>query len=372
MIVTESYFQKVYQLEKDYENRTRVQRRIVKKKSSYVGSSLLQVQSMISASMVHTRVAGLIGPSWKFRAASAMLSNKGVLFYFMALFAIKLPSIIIDTKGLADCLGCQLESSQIIKNRFLYPGIDLVFVLCAFYMIRKEPDHLHEKAELLPALLVVLFSSLMVGGMEFSDPFNVAETGNYEYSILLLVGFLIAYFILIPLQTYQALGMQERAREMRRRETVTRGTAAIPIREEYYSFDYVLNSSIACNLFKLHLIEEFSFENYMFYSAVQYWKKVFDELVDSEREMIAVAIDDIYLCDSAELQINVYGKHRATVREEIHNDRLQKDTFDILAAEIKALMANDVFPRFKASDRYKKWLQNNLDSLRVDTSTPLV
>lgn len=354
LIVTEEYFNKVYHTEKGYGDRIKATEAPGNKKSSVkdIRGSVEEQGSLAIKSVAAD------GPSRVFRITSSLATTKAGMIFFAVLLLFKVPYFIVDEADLLSCIGCGPEKDNIINNRLIYTAIDIGLVMIAFYVTRREADPLKEKREMSLALFVVFIFSILVGLLEAFDPFNVEENGGFEYSLLLLLGLMISYYILIPLQLKNALAIEAK------KEAKKRTNQASYRRDS--SLEDILKNDSTCALFKLHLTDEYSFENYMFYQAAMYWKDNFHELSEEKKLGVAQAIEEIYLSSSGDLQVNIYSMTRKAAQEKIKQKEITVDMFDDVFWEVSGLLSRDSLPRFKNSRRYKHWLQNELEAADFD------
>jgi hypothetical protein len=94
--------------------------------------------------------------------------------------------------------------------------------------------------------------------------------------------------------------------------------------------EYFLTVNEGKEHFKQFLVREFSVENLMFYTEVQYYKKIDD---DSDLKETAKTINETYVELGAPFEINIDNDIRNQVAEQLKDNKPATSTFDLLGIE---------------------------------------
>ena len=298
--------------------------------------------------------AFLAGPKTIQKTPRFFTSQKfGLLLAFLVSSLVTLIIIIKDMDLIRnECFGCSI---RLVDNNVAIV-LCVLYVFAAFalyYCLRNEADALAILCEIKWATFFVLISGIISAIFHWRDPLNLEATGRISWDYFLVLGWIIAFAIVVPMQYRIAMRIKGKNNKDRN----------VPLAS-------VLKHPVGDKLFRGHLIEEFSYENYLFYGAVIQWKELFRYTNDPQTD-VCKKIINLYIKDGSPLQINI----SAAMRNEIMSTDPCETTFDAALQEVWKLMSSDSLIRFQASDKYKHFvsstqLGSSLEevSLNFDTS----
>jgi len=107
--------------------------------------------------------------------------------------------------------------------------------------------------------------------------------------------------------------------------------------------------------FKQFLVREFSVENLMFYTEVQYYKKIEEE---SDLKETAKTIHETYVELGAPFEINIEMEIRNQVAEQLNSGKPTVNIFDEAEKAVLHVMREESFPRFKKSRLYQQFVSS--------------
>jgi regulator of G-protein signaling len=127
-------------------------------------------------------------------------------------------------------------------------------------------------------------------------------------------------------------------------------------------FDEFLTNKDAKEVFKQFLVREFSVENLMFYTEVQYFKKLTDQ---EEIEETSNQIYETYVQAGAPFEINISADKRSKVEQFVKSKPVPLDAFFEAEKAVYTAMEKESFPRFQKNKlylNYKKEFGSNIAS----------
>jgi len=257
------------------------------------------------------------------------------LFSLFTLFA--LVYVVVEMRGVIACNGCNLHTGEII---ILAVAGALICIpnYVILYINRREPDPLRIATEiglnmLIPAMF--FFGWLILHSI---DPGNLEESGKWSWNYLVVgMGFSF-FFLTIPLQLYYSYTSERSLDGM------------------YPDLPKILQSHSGRELFKAHLAQEFSVENFLFWQYATMWKNKYKK--GSKKTAVNYSrIFYTFLESGCTLQINVshaiqqrVGKHL----ERLNNSAVPNDALDECVEEVIGLMSQSL-SRFYRSDLYEQY-----------------
>lgn len=126
-------------------------------------------------------------------------------------------------------------------------------------------------------------------------------------------------------------------------------------------FDLFLTNKEAKEIFKQFLVREFSVENLMFYTEVQYFKKLTDA---DEIKETADQIFTTYVTVGAPFEINIPNDIRNIVGSNVQKAPIPVDSFFESEKAVYTSMEKESFPRFQKNKLYQNWKNANPDSAK--------
>lgn len=221
------------------------------------------------------------------------------------------------------------------------PALLCMAVIYYLRKLRKYPDPFRIIQEIRfyaffhTPLSFLFFTLSMFDVGNFSTP-PIAFTFSLLYDLTLLIGFLYA----IPYQVYLA-----------KRVLVMKTDDSMELKE-------VLEHPIGKELFRQHLVNEFSIENLNFYQAVKKYKQIFSSHSVMSTNKLARNLYSKYISASSPEQINLSHEVAMKLHAAREVDRQYSvNIFDEAQANIYKLMKNDSFYRFKLTQDYKSFMK---------------
>ena len=276
-------------------------------------------------------------------------------FVFSVLLCVAFTLFSCPQLGVAkDCFVASMDTLLTVLL-FMFPAIIFFILLLKFSReVRKYPDPfgiLHEIKTVFMFGLPLCILSIVLMMINPGD-FNIeGEPYRFDYTLLFDVAFLLVFCYSIPYQIY-------RARKSRKQDF-----------DHSVSFKAVLDNPIGRQLFRQHLINEFSVENLNFYEAVEIFKETFnrDEKRYLSRGKFAKNLFSRYLARRHVTQVNVSDAIIRNLASKMEGDNFEVkvDLFNEAAEEVYSLMENDSFRRFQNTAEYKEYIGAN-----VSTSSP--
>mmetsp|Transcript_13258 Transcript_13258/g.15487 ORF Transcript_13258/g.15487 Transcript_13258/m.15487 type:complete len:325 (-) Transcript_13258:100-1074(-) len=301
-----------------------------------------------SDAMSFTRSSNDYESNRKLRRASYYASSKfgwQLLGFLLLLLVVKLVSVIYYT---AECTGCKpilTDLYQMVVAGFLIgvPNYVLLFIH------HREPDPLNILSEI--GLNMIIPTALFFGWiiLFILDPGNVHADGKWSWHYLTVFMSFSFFMLSIPLQIYYSYKMEE-------------------WNERDEAFSKILESERGRELFKAHLAEEVSIENYLFYEGAKKWKSSYHSRKKKTVRLFNF-LYDTFINDGSLLQINISEKTKKEldiVRMNQEN-QLTRDIFDNCIFEVFQMML-DSYPRFLRSEHHERYKAHITDSGMLDNS----
>eukprot|EP00924_Labyrinthula_sp_SR-Ha-C_P002616 snap_masked-scaffold_13-processed-gene-1.36-mRNA-1 protein AED:1.00 eAED:1.00 QI:0/0/0/0/1/1/2/0/399 len=110
------------------------------------------------------------------------------------------------------------------------------------------------------------------------------------------------------------------------------------------------------DLFREHLISEFSVENLYFYEAASLWRDQYHEIAHRYHYRTAQKLFNTMIRREVQLQINISDQVYQEIEDELLSGRVSESLFDNAIDQVFDLMDFDSFPRFKQSADYKAYV----------------
>lgn len=260
----------------------------------------------------------------------------------LLLFALLYTLITCPAFGLTSV--CQVVKINGIGTflLFMFPLLMLLLFLLYFWRrTRTYPDPFGILREvrnvvlgIIPTVLVVfLLTAFDVGGV---SEHPISYTHSFLYDAILLS----VYSYSIPYQVYQA-----------KRLTHLLPASRLELSE-------ILAQPIGRDLFRKHLINEFSVENLHFYEAVTIYKNAFDkhDRLYTSKNKLARNIFNRFI-QGSEPSLNLPHAVKSAIQIIMKTrKRFDKELFDDVLEEIVSLMENDSFSRFKRTKEYTEFI----------------
>lgn len=266
-----------------------------------------------------------------------------VTFVFALSFALTMcPNLRIEQPA---CVVAREEEDVdgivMLLNAFYGSDIVLSFLIVAvgvaiYLKVRHYPDPfkiIHEIKKLFIYMVLLLILSVPLRFIFLSNDNFQTPYSKFYTSMLFFVPLL--YIYVVPYQIYLAKQFRE-----------TEATDA-------FGLSTVLDEKIGRQLFRQHLVSEFSIENLLFYDAVNEFKE--DKAVS--RQVRAKKIFTIFLQSTAEFQINIPSRVLQNIEDKLNRDEeIAVDLFDEAQDEAYRLMQNDSFARFRRTNVYEEYI----------------
>jgi len=247
--------------------------------------------------------------------------------------------------GLLLLLVVKLVSVRMVVAGFLIgvPNHVLLFIH------HREPDPLNILSEI--GLNMIIPTALFFGWiiLFIVDPGNVHADGKWSWHYLTVFMSFSFFMLSIPLQIYYSSKMEE-------------------WNERDETFSKILESERGRELFKAHLAEEVSIENYLFYEGAKKWKSSYHSRKKKTVRLFNF-LYDTFINDGSLLQINISEKTKKEldiVRMNQEN-QLTRDIFDNCIFEVFQMML-DSYPRFLRSEHHERYKAHITDSGMLDNS----
>ena len=248
--------------------------------------------------------------------------------------SILISSFICPSIGLIDY--CDEEKFYNVGVVFLAVG--LVSYIVSYLILKRRTRQHPDPFGLLNELLV----DILVGMVLLIPTFVIVATGPTpvnEKEVLVDkdlyhdVPFLFHFVYLVPYQVFIA--------------------ARSPEDKYNLSLKDIVEHPLGKQLFKQHLISEYSFPNLMFWQTARDWKAAFDETSQEVREKVAKNLFGKYFSTDSPTEINVSAAQKNLARQALESgEKLEITLFDGLLEEIFVLMESDSFYRFKIKGVY--------------------
>ena len=241
----------------------------------------------------------------------------------------------------------------------------------AAFKIMKIRDSYSIKTEL--AIVSVVMPMLFVPWLviEWLDLIPFAKY------ILILVAIALAHCTLILYPLYLTF-VGRRLREKISMQNTEHNDGFVP----QDVFEMCLTYEVLFAAFQQHCVESFCVENALFYRDCL----LFLDMDEKHRKSELINLRTLYLKENARLLINILGKTRQTLLEQIEQGDVSDDLLHVAMREVSQQMYQDTFPKFKVSSRFKTaWKKAKMDkamsvrsarsskqSIKKDRSTSLV
>jgi hypothetical protein len=241
--------------------------------------------------------------------------------------------------------------------------LEIPYLLLCIYM-RKMDDEFSIRNEL---FFCIIFSSLMMIGMIILVIVPGAFWPQQSYIGYLLGVTLIGTFVVsvvyplvntwFPGGVFNAIWRlikRQKGEEKEDAETPVEMTGADEKKGPTVNqIEYFLTVNEGKEHFKQFLVREFSVENLMFYTEVQYYKKIDDE---NDLKETAKTIHETYVELGAPFEINIDNGIRTQVAEALSSGKPTTTTFDAAEQAVLTVMREESFPRFKKSRLYQQFV----------------
>ncbi|KAL9642026.1 hypothetical protein ABK040_004079 [Willaertia magna] len=178
-----------------------------------------------------------------------------------------------------------------------------------------------------------------------------SATVGYFIGILLFGSFLISVIYPLGLSLLRTTNFSTLFKFNKADETTVQEVSQAKV-PQHETFDFYLTDSEAREVFKQFLVREFSVENLMFYTEVQYFKQL--EQDDETLKETAQTIYDTYVQLGAPFEINVPQPLRDEVRKSM--DKPNLSIFDQTENAVKKTMEEESFVRFKKSRLFQNFI----------------
>jgi len=262
-----------------------------------------------------------------------------ILAFLLLLLVIKLVSVFSLTFGCTGCKPILTDLYQIVIAGFLICVPNYVLL----WIHRKEPDPLNILSEI--GLNMIIPTALFFGWIVLFivDPGNIHADGKWSWHYLTVFMSFSFFMLTIPLQIYYSYKMDE-------------------CKDRDEAFTKILESERGKELFKAHLAEEVSIENYLFYEKARKWKSSF-RAGKQKTVRDFKFLYDTFIKDGSFLQINISERTKQILDGIQRNptNQLSEGVFDECIFEVFHMML-DSYPRFLRSEHYEKYQAHMTDS----------
>jgi len=129
---------------------------------------------------------------------------------------------------------------------------------------------------------------------------------------------------------------------------------------QYLLLKETLSDPVAAQIFRQFLDSEYCTENFYFWVQVETFKALKDDKQVQEK---AQEIYKTYLAKSSAREINISSEHRADLEAKFESQSFDKKSFNQVQKTIFVDLLKGVFPRFLASDYYKKYEDSRVQKL---------
>lgn len=212
------------------------------------------------------------------------------------------------------------------------------------YKTKDYPDPFGLQAEVLYSMITVTICTplaivtMLLYPVEEND--ESAKTYQFDYLTSLDLFLNLYFFYLIPYQVYKA----------RKYAKGSSDYGALKLLD-------ILNHPVGRKLFQQHLISEWNAPNLSFWLAFQSWKKNYFSISQDVRETMARNIYRVYFTEQSATELNVSYTARIELKEMIEGDmKYALILFDAVGREVYDLMEQDIFFRFKITERYRLYM----------------
>eukprot|EP00924_Labyrinthula_sp_SR-Ha-C_P014211 snap_masked-scaffold_59-processed-gene-0.29-mRNA-1 protein AED:1.00 eAED:1.00 QI:0/0/0/0/1/1/3/0/554 len=305
------------------------------------------------------------GPSEEYLKLAFLSSNEFGLMLMIPFLGIScIVFTIFSLDGRLECVGCKVSNGLNAINISL-AGLCIVGCIIFLRKIRHEPDHFELKKEVQSALTLGVFLVVPYVPLQTLDPNNLDNKGLVNWIWIAIIGWTIYYHFSVADQVKKAILFRKDVLNLKLKSSNS------PQLQD------VLKSHFGATLFKAYIVEESSFENFLFYRDATIWKTVLgrkQNTIEGKRKALSLVkkIYSLYIKQWAVNQINISGSDRVKIYNEIEEiENKQKNgeeyhvplhIFDEALLEVWQLMATDSFTRFKTSKYYEQYMghQENL------------
>jgi hypothetical protein len=122
-----------------------------------------------------------------------------------------------------------------------------------------------------------------------------------------------------------------------------------------HKFQEFLENEDFCSKFKNFLAREYCMENYLFYKAVEEFKK--KQLTEEETRNVVKSIYDMFVCPGSTLEVNISSEMRDTLLRLDLEAAIDPQIFDKAELEVMTLMYLGPFIRFRGTPEFKKFAE---------------
>ncbi|KAH9251567.1 hypothetical protein BASA81_010606 [Batrachochytrium salamandrivorans] len=264
-------------------------------------------------------------------------------FSLAMVLALCLPFLVaILVRALGDdkygqCLGCDFEYIDVYILTGLSAFLCLVFVACTV-VLRNSPDPLYVVWECKLCGLVFCTMALPQLVLYVTDPGNLERDGQFTWWVLETAWVLCLFVIQSYLQVGSTLYIN---RSLQHHTTITLYT--------------LLENVELRDMFDEHLVSEFSIENLRFWDRAIYWKSVYFQAVEEERERKANELYRVFIQREGAMALNLSSANLRALALAFdcgRQDPVPSTVFDSALVECFKLM-NDGLARFVRGDRYR-------------------
>jgi hypothetical protein len=128
---------------------------------------------------------------------------------------------------------------------------------------------------------------------------------------------------------------------------------AVKVGNSLLKFQGYFSNQEFCSKFKDFLAQEYCLENYLFYKAVEEFKK--QQLSEDEMRKAVKSIYDMFIRLGSTLEINISAEMRNKLLGLNLDAAIDPEIFDKAQLEVLSLMYSGAFIRFKATPEFKKF-----------------
>mmetsp|Transcript_15470 Transcript_15470/g.18339 ORF Transcript_15470/g.18339 Transcript_15470/m.18339 type:complete len:194 (-) Transcript_15470:1477-2058(-) len=128
----------------------------------------------------------------------------------------------------------------------------------------------------------------------------------------------------------------------------------------FKSLDKILSSNIGRQLFKAHMVNELSIENYYFWREATEWRATYDIQNEGDRLRRFRFLVEYFVAPDGFMRINIKHAFHEDIMKVIKGELpLASSVFDNAIRSTFVLMAFDSLPRFEQTQIYKKQYLNS-------------
>eukprot|EP00924_Labyrinthula_sp_SR-Ha-C_P004485 snap_masked-scaffold_1-processed-gene-1.2-mRNA-1 protein AED:1.00 eAED:1.00 QI:0/0/0/0/1/1/2/0/380 len=272
----------------------------------------------------------------------------------------------------------RLTTKQILRRINIFTLVVYAFISFAF-STTVCPSFTSKKCLFEEDYISFILLAKQLEKQEYTDPFNIVKETKFSIKIPLVVS--LSYFVFALFDPFK-LNIDEKTENQQQisffygiildfailifcilnitypltKVFRTQGDITLGVD---LSFRQVIRNQHGKSFLRRYLINEFSVENLNFYETVDKWKKNFDKF---EKESVRRQARNVYsrFFSSRSLNpVNVSYEVVETLRRRLDNEEkdIEKDVFDEAVVEIEQLIVFDSFPRFKRSELFREFLQ---------------